>query len=218
MNSMTYEAFIREINNIMLFRAAFLRTLDCDKTDKDSFFRTIASYIKQYLNDCYNHPENLYIGIGMNAASFADKFFMMVNRTEPEFELFSKILTETIGQTLPSGELIGYKKAVSIPDEDDDIDLTYDRVLIKLRIPKSAIRSRAFSYKCRCSEALVERIYSMEDPNITYDVAYSVYNVGFVYETGKTVKVDNFDTCPWVECSTGIHFFLDEYDARNYYI
>lgn len=207
MNLMTYEVFIRKLNNIAPFKMmTFLHMLGCNETDKDSFFRTIASHIKPYCD----RPEKLYFEKEMYAVDFADKFFRMVKRTEPEYELFSKILTETIGQTLPSGELIGYKKAVLIPDED--------RVLIKLRIPKNAMRSRAFGYKCRCSEALVERIYSMKDSNITYDVAYSAYNTIFLYKSGEFVKVNNFDTCPWVECSTGIHFFLDEFDARVYYI
>ena len=217
MNLLSYEDFIRELNTYEPFSMRRFHALGCNETDtdKDLFFRMIASYVKLYLNNLYSHQDSrLFIGErGMHAANFADKFFRMVKRIEPEFKLFSKILTETIGQTLPSDELIGYKKAMSAPEE-----IVCDSVLIKLRIPKNTMRSRAFGYKCRCSEAIVECIYSMEDPDITYDVAYSAYMNSFVYETGKTVKVDNFDTCPWVECSTGIHFFLDECDARHYYI
>lgn len=44
----------------------------------------------------------------------------------------------------------------------------------------------------------------------------SNYDKTFIYEIGKTVKVDDFDDDRWNECSTGIHFFLTREEAESY--
>ena len=154
------------------------------------------------------------IGYLRNLYQFADQFFSLVDRSEPEFTLFDKLLCDKIGDTLPKGELIVYKKALAFGRDR----VPPPSVIVKLRIPDHAMRSRAFGKKCRCSEAIVENIHCTLDPNTAPDKAYSAYMNSFVYETGKTVKVYNFDTCSWVECSTGIHFFLDEQDAITYLV
>ena len=38
----------------------------------------------------------------------------------------------------------------------------------------------------------------------------------FIYEVGKIVKVENFNTNRWDECSTGIHFFINRENASYY--
>lgn len=153
------------------------------------------------------------VGYLSNLYRFANQFFSLVDRSDPAFTLFDKLLCDKIGDTLPNGELIGYKKALLV-----DPYCNHRSAIVKLRIPDHAMRSRAFSMKCRCSEAIVEGIYSTMNPNIDLNKAYSTYMKSFVYETGKTVRVNDFDICPWVGCSTGIHFFMDEQDAINYCI
>ena len=43
----------------------------------------------------------------------------------------------------------------------------------------------------------------------------SIYNKNFEYAAGKIVQPHllRFDDNPWIECSNGIHFFMDEKDA-----
>jgi len=59
----------------------------------------------------------------------------------------------------------------------------------------------------------------IQDENGTisnFKSAVSTYNWEFIYEVGKTVRVDNFDENPTEECSTGIHFFITRQEAVDY--
>lgn len=144
-------------------------------------------------------------------------FFDEVNRDDPAFQEFSAILSKRFGDRLPRGEMIGYKKACIIPE--------LGRVIVKLRIPEDALRSKAFYKKCRCNKAYVEDIYTFPYfPKLTttnkvhLSEALSCRDPHFKYQIGQMVEVEDFDTCPWIECSTGIHFFENEEDAINYVI
>ena len=44
----------------------------------------------------------------------------------------------------------------------------------------------------------------------------SYHDSSFIYEVGKTVTVDNFDTNRWNECAPGIHFFITRGEAVQY--
>ena len=106
------------------------------------------------------------------------------------------------------GSFIGWKKAIA-PDRNQPC-------LIKLRIPAKAARTSAYSEKCRCSEAKVLSITSL-DGKTKYDTAYSMYDAQFVYTVGDTVKpFQKMNPCRWDECSSGIHFFMNKDDAINY--
>ena len=129
------------------------------------------------------------------------------------------------------GEFIGYKKIILEAKlrYDGLANLTYG--IAKLRIPETAQRSSAFGYKCRCSEAFVEEISSI-DGSIKYDSAVSVRGINKIlcwhipastdgtmsvkYIVGETVKPDSFDPNWWNECSNGIHFFMTREEAENY--
>jgi len=87
--------------------------------------------------------------------------------------------------------------------------------IIKLRITENALRSSATSRKCRASEAEVLDIEEIKSGDKLQSVM-SNHDIHFIYEVGKTVFVDDFDTNRWEECSTGIHFFLTEQEAINY--
>lgn len=155
-------------------------------------------------------------------------FFADVNRDDPAFQEFSAILSKRFGDRLPKGGLIGYKKAC-IEHRDYAILISpAKRVIVKLRIPEDALRSKAFYKKCRCNKAFVEDIYTLPESTTTtvyygqsvvhLSEAFSCRNPLFKYQVGQMVEVKDFDTCPWVECSTGIHFFENEEDAINYII
>ena len=109
------------------------------------------------------------------------------------------------------GSFIGFKKAIifnsDIPDDS--------HVIVKLKILENAKRSSATTRKCRCSEAEVISITSLNG-NYSLTKAFSAFNPDFMYEVGKIVAVDNFDENRWNECSTGIHFFITRDEAVNY--
>ena len=99
------------------------------------------------------------------------------------------------------GSFIGYKKAGSC--------------IVKLLITEDALRSSATSRKCRASKAKVLDITHIKT-GVTVNTATSDYDNTFIYKVGEEVKVDNFDTDRWNECSTGIHFFITKQEAIDY--
>lgn len=88
--------------------------------------------------------------------------------------------------------------------------------IIELLIPEDAKRSSATSRKCRCSKAKVLSITSI-DGAINYTFAHSHFDENFIYRVGETVEAKDFDENRWVECSTGIHFFITRGEAASYY-
>lgn len=117
------------------------------------------------------------------------------------------------------GSFIGWKKACV--EEFGDI-VTFKRkrteVIIKLQIPEHAKRLSATGRKCRCDEAKVLDIQSLDGKSLPEGtIAHSKYDYSFTYEIGKTVKVNDFDDNRWNECSAGIHFFITRQEAVDYY-
>ena len=104
------------------------------------------------------------------------------------------------------GAFIGWKQA--------KVEGRY--VIVKLEIPASAKRSSATSRKCRCDKAKVREIYNFDGVVAKERECYSSYDNSFIYEVGKTVKVDDFDEDRWNECSRGIHFFMNRQEAIDY--
>lgn len=90
--------------------------------------------------------------------------------------------------------------------------------IIKLLIPEDAKRSCAFSNKCRCDKAKVLDIQDLSgDYSLCYSIAHSNYDPTFKYNIGETITPKTpFDTNPFNECSSGIHFFMSREEAVNY--
>lgn len=101
-----------------------------------------------------------------------------------------------------------------------------------LLIPETAVRSSAFTNKCRASEARVLEIRNIVT-NREYIQGYSPAHCGydgktFWYVSGETVKSgrtmegiflpmkEYFDTNRFHECSAGIHFFMSKEEAVEY--
>ena len=105
-----------------------------------------------------------------------------------------------------SGSFVAFKKANN------------DRksVIVKLQIAETAKRSSATGRKCRCNEAIVLGIESLDGLKTDYENAYSSHDSGFIYEVGKTVSVENFDYNRFNECAAGIHFFITRQEAVEY--
>ena len=110
------------------------------------------------------------------------------------------------------GKFIGWKKA-EVQGEEENY---YRKVIVKLEIPASAKRSSATTRKCRCDKAKVLEIYNLDGTVAKERKCYSSYTNNFIYEVGKTVKVDDFNEDRWDECSQGIHFFINRQEAINY--
>lgn len=120
------------------------------------------------------------------------------------------ILTNTKMPNVPlvcpdSGAFIGWKKCL-----DDDAN----DVIVKLLIPEDAKRLSSISRKCRCNKAIVLEIKDMNGKDI--NKAYSRHDTSFVYKVGETVSVSDFNDDRWVECSEGIHFFINKQEAIDY--
>ena len=112
-----------------------------------------------------------------------------------------------------TGEFIAYKKVLA----STLLPPVTCSVIAKLLVPASALRSSAFGKKIRVSEAKVLSITSMNEEE-SFDIAYSIYDHLFTYRVGKTVKVQDFETCRWVECAAGIHCYMDRESACDYLI
>lgn len=109
------------------------------------------------------------------------------------------------------GAFVGYKIGLTA-------SFDYNAVIpciIKLAIPEDARRSSAFSNKCRCDKAKVLDITTLGGRKV--NVAFSRYNGSFIYEVDKEVSVPNFDEDRWHECASGIHFFMSEKEALEYW-
>ena len=101
-----------------------------------------------------------------------------------------------------TGEFIGWKKA--------------RKKIICLKIPKEAKRSSATSRKCRCDKAKVISIQNIDGTDSGLTQICSGHDHSFIYEVGKTVKVNDFCEDRWRECAPGIHFFITREEAVNY--
>ena len=101
-----------------------------------------------------------------------------------------------------TGEFIGWKKAS-------------DKIVC-LKIPKNAKRSSATSRKCRCDKAKVISIQNLDGTDSELTEIRSDHDHSFIYEVGKTVKVNDFCEDRWKECAPGIHFFITREEAVRY--
>ena len=105
---------------------------------------------------------------------------------------------------------------IQCPEEGDFICFKKaSNTIVKLLIPEDALRSSATSYKCRASKAVVLEIQELDGTKSDIISICSSYDNSFVYEVGKTVEVDDFDTNRFNGCSTGIHFFINREEQQR---
>lgn len=90
--------------------------------------------------------------------------------------------------------------------------------LVKLRIPDGVRRTSSFgSRKCRCERALVLDILYIDGTPAKETTVFSHYDKTFSYTKGQWVHADYYDNDRRFECSNGIHFFMEQQEAINYY-
>ena len=87
--------------------------------------------------------------------------------------------------------------------------------IVEMEIPEDALRSSATTRKCRASKAKVISITSVDGEKSVESIA-SDYDSKFIYKTGETVEVPDFDTDRWNECAAGIHHFITRAEAEQY--
>ena len=108
------------------------------------------------------------------------------------------------------GEFIGWKKARY------GLGKT---CIVKLGIPNDAKRSSATTTKCRCDKAVVLAaydLYSGEEINKETSI-FSIYDDSFIYKVGDTIRpTEPFNDDRFMECASGIHFFIDRIEAERY--
>lgn len=121
---------------------------------------------------------------------------------------------DTSGAKLPSPVLdltdckVGYKK---VWNEDYT-----KRVVVELRFPEGAKLVTTFAgRKCRASEAVVVRCVT---PGCEHMTEFrSMYSARFDYRVGETVRpIKPLDDSPFIECTSGIHFFITREEAERY--
>lgn len=108
------------------------------------------------------------------------------------------------------GAFVGYKLGLALNEY-----LSLIPCIIKLSIPEDAKRSSAYGNKCRCDKAKVLNITTFGGEKRA--AAISWYSPDFVYEVNKEVSVPDFDEDRWHECAPGIHFFMSEKEALDYW-
>src|ERR1700693_2723108 len=106
-----------------------------------------------------------------------------------------------IAQTIiaPEGHIVGWKKC-------------QNNVIVKLLIPQDAKRSNASGRKCRASYAKVLRVFGAEEG---ISVFSDTNTPPLTYRKGEIVKPSSWNEDRWVECSSGIHFYLTRVEAEN---
>ena len=104
---------------------------------------------------------------------------------------------------LPEGEFIAWKK---LPNG----------LIAKLKILEDSKRSRAAGDKCRCDKCLVLEFQNV-DGSVSDKRTYTNNEYAeCTYTVGEVVRADKWDDNRWVECSHGIHFFIDRQSAVDY--
>lgn len=208
---MTYENFIKDVRD----QADYDSCIDMFLSHFggiDHFIYCPEDALSEVAKEVHEYTKHGFTSIPI--MEFLTYFFSAVKKTEKEFKFLDELLDKYFSD-IPSGEMIGFKKAV----------LTGGRgyAIVTLRIPEDAKRSKAFGSKWRCDKAFVIAIIPRKCNKSTYicehhNVAVSGSDPEFFYKKGEWVSVDNFEECRWLECAPGIHFFTDEAEAIAYYL
>ena len=114
-------------------------------------------------------------------------------------------LPEFLVKLPPVGEsFIGWKKVCG-------------GVVLKLEIPAESPRVSTFiGTKCRAKRAKVLEAFDFSGNPAQETEFESLRDYTFVYRVGEVVEVRDFDDDIRVECTRGIHFFIEREEAQEY--
>ena len=88
--------------------------------------------------------------------------------------------------------------------------------IVKLLVPENAKRSSAAGRKCRCDKAVVLAIENIDGTDSGLSSVASGYDPKFLYTVNETVTVSDFCENRFLECASGIHFFMNRKEAVDY--
>jgi hypothetical protein len=88
-------------------------------------------------------------------------------------------------------------------------------LIATIEIPTDVPRTSSLVGRdCRAQSA---RVLSIEAPDGTKVLeGISIHDKNFLYRTGETVSVPDYDPDIRVECTQGVHFFMTKEEARKY--
>nr|DAR23436.1 MAG TPA: pentapeptide repeat protein [Caudoviricetes sp.] len=88
--------------------------------------------------------------------------------------------------------------------------------IVKLLVPENAKRSSATGRKCRCDKAVVLAIENIDGTDSGLSSVASGYDPKFLYTINETATVPDFCENRFLECASGIHFFINRKEAVDY--
>lgn len=88
--------------------------------------------------------------------------------------------------------------------------------IVKLLVPEDAKRSSATGRKCRCDKAVVLAIENIDGTDSGLSSVASGYDPKFLYTINETATVPDFCENRFLECASGIHFFINRKEAVDY--
>lgn len=90
-------------------------------------------------------------------------------------------------------------------------------IVLKLEVLKNSARvSTPIGDKCRAKKVRVLEAFESNGKRSKKKVFSSLHDHTFEYRIGEVSKVKNYNGNPLVECTYGVHFFLDRESAENY--
>lgn len=127
-------------------------------------------------------------------------------------------------------------RSVVTLDEDKIVYKATREGIAKLRLPKGTgvvvphsearlDEYRTCSVKLRADGAIVESLYEIATDNRTdvlsrthiRDMHHSIHDHAFVYREGEMVEPRKFEKDIYEKCAGGIHFFMTESEAAEWY-
>ena len=125
------------------------------------------------------------------------------------------------GANLYSADLSGAKNIPYIPMAcpDSGAFTAWKKArgkIVKLLVPENAKRSSAAGRKCRCDKAVVLAIENIDGADSGLSSVASGYDPKFLYTVNETVTVSDFCENRFLECASGIHFFINRKEAVDY--
>ena len=135
------------------------------------------------------------MGANLRGANLDGADLEGANLTDAFFQANNPNCKYRTGKVLTS-PILGYKKCK-------------DNVIVTLEIPRGAIVFSINGRKCRTN---IAKVIDIEGA----DRAFSTYNILMSYYVGDVITVYNFNCQYNIECSSGIHFFLNKEDALKY--
>jgi uncharacterized protein YjbI with pentapeptide repeats len=166
----------------------------------------------------------------LNKANFKQTNLIEANFYEAFFDLGTNLEDANLPnfQIPQNEELTVYKKLLcrKISNASNKPNLIEYNVIATLRIPSRTartaslvgsspeMRAKGEFGKCRAERAFVVAIENYKGEPIKS--AYSLRNYNFVYEVGKEVKTEEYNSNILIECASGIHFFMTKEEAKDF--